>query len=335
MKLQLRSVIRSEPFVLFIVVLLGVTALSLVTGQFLQTFNIYVLVYNIAMAALVAFGQMVVVSTGGMNIALGAIGGLSAVLAAMLMEWYGWPLWLIIVVTLAGGALMGFINGFLAVKTGINAFVITLATASAYTGASMAITNANPIYGVYDSVLSLGQARWGIFPWPALATIVVAVGLAVWFHRMTSGRQILALGANRTAAELTGVPIGRRLIQAHVISGLIASIVGFLTMARVEAGAPTIGSAWLLPGFAALVIGGVLLEGGKVAIIGVILGVTILELIGNALMISHTDPFWVDLLQGALVLVAVILGQARRRVAAAGRRLPLEPLTTSSSGGKR
>ena len=334
MKLNLRSLLRTESLVLFGVVLLGLTTLSLVSSQFLETFNLYVLVYNIALAALVAFGQMVVVATGGMNISLGAIGGLSAVLAAMLMEWYGWPLWLIVVTTLVGGGSMGFINGFLTVKTGINPFVITLAMAGAYTGASMAITNANPIYGVYDSVLSLGQARWGIFPWPALIAIVVAVCLAIWFHRMTSGRQVLALGASRAAAELTGVPIGRRLIQAHVISGLIASVAGFLTMARVEAGAPTIGNAWLLPGFAALVIGGVLLEGGKIAIVGVVLGVTILELIGNFLAINHTDPFWVDLLQGALVLVAVMLGQARKRLTAAGRKLPLEPLTASSSGGK-
>jgi len=334
MKLNLKSLVRTEAFVLFIVVLLGLTALSIVSNQFLQTFNLYVLVYNIALATLVAFGQMVVVATGGMNISLGAIGGLSAVVSAMLMEWYGWPLWLIIPVTLAGGILMGFINGFLTVKTGISPFVITLATASAFTGASMAITNANPIYGVYDSVLSLGQARWGIFPWPALAAIAVAIGLAIYFHRTISGRQVLALGANRTAAELTGAPIGRRIIQIHVVSGFIAAIAGFLTMARVEAGAPTIGNAWLLPGFAALVIGGVLLEGGKITIIGVILGVAILELISNALAISHTDPFWVDLLQGALVLVAVILGQARKRVAAASRRLPQEPLTASSLGGE-
>lgn len=334
MKLQLKSVLRTEAFVLFVVVLLGVTALSLVSGQFLQTFNIYVLLYNIALATLVALGQTVVVATGGMNIALGAIGGLSAVVSAMLMEWYGWPLWLIIPVTLCGGLLMGFINGFLTVKTGINPFVITLATASAYTGASMAITNANPIYGVYDSVLSMGQARLGVFPWPAVATIVIAIGLAVWFHRMTSGRQVLALGANRAAAELTGVPIGRRIILAHVVSGFIACVAGFLTMARVEAGAPTIGNAWLLPGFAALIIGGVLLEGGKVTIVGVFLGATILEVIANALAISHTDPFWVDLLQGALVLVAVILGQARKRLAAGAKKLPLEVLPATSTGDK-
>jgi ribose transport system permease protein len=131
---------------------------------------------------------------------------------------------------------------------------------------------------------------------------------------MVLGRQILAIGGNKQAAELTGVPVGRVIIRAHMISGLLAAIAGYLTMARVEAATPTIGTDWLLPSFAAIIIGGVLLEGGKVAIVAVLFGVTILELIANALAINRINPFWVTLLQGSLLLIAVILGQMRRGV---------------------
>ena len=309
---RLKSVLRSEAFVLFVVVLIGLTTLSIFTSQFLAVFNIYVLMYNIALAAIVAYGQMVVVATGGVNLSLGATGALSAVIMGMLMEWYGMPLVVVIVVGIAAGILMGWINGFLTVKTGIHPFVITLATASAYTGTTMAITNANPFYDIYDSVLSWAQARTGIFPWPAVVTIVVAVLLGLLFHRMVLGRQILAIGGNKQAAELTGVPVGRVIIRAHMISGFLAAIAGYLTMARVEAATPTIGTDWLLPSFAGIIIGGVLLEGGKVAIVAVLLGVTILELIANALAINRINPFWVTLLQGSLLLIAVILGQMRR-----------------------
>lgn len=314
----LKAALRSEAFVLFIVVLIGLTALSMFTSQFLVVFNIYVLLYNIALAAIVAYGQMVVVATGGVNLALGATGALSAVIMGMLMEWYGMPLPVVIIAGVASGVLMGWINGFLTVKTGIHPFVITLATASAYTGTTMAITNANPFYDIYDSVLSWAQARTGIFPWPAVVSIAVALFLGVLFHRMILGRQILAIGGNRQAAELTGVPVGRVIIRAHMISGLLAAAAGYLTMARVEAATPTIGADWLLPSFAAIIIGGVLLEGGKVAIIAVVLGVTILELIANALAINRINPFWVTLLQGSLLLIAVILGQMRRGTATAG-----------------
>lgn len=309
---SIRSRLRAEWMGLLVIVALITAGGFVFTEQFSAGFNIYVLVFNIALAVVVAYGQMVVVATGGMNIALGATGGLSAVIMAGMMESYGIPLAVVIPVGLGSGALMGFVNGFLTVKTGINPFVITLAMASAYTGANMAITNANPYYNIDPTLVAWGQARTGILPHPALVTIVVAFLLGAFFYRMVLGREILAVGGNTRAAEITGIPVGRVIIWAHVISGFLAALAGLLTMARLGNGTPTIGSDWLLPGFAALIIGGVLLEGGKVAVLGVALGVAILELIGNALAINRIDPYWVTLLQGSLILAAVSLGLLRR-----------------------
>ncbi|HEY3384750.1 MAG TPA: ABC transporter permease [Vicinamibacterales bacterium] len=285
--------------------------LSLLTEQFTAGFNIYVLMFNIALAVVVAYGQMVVVATGGMNIALGATGGLSAVIMAGLMESYGVPLPVVIVVGLAAGALMGFINGFLTIKTGINPFVITLAMASAYTGLNMAVTSANPYYNISPTLVEWGQARTEILPHPAIVTVVVALVLATLFHRLVLGRNILAVGGNARASEMTGVPVERVIVSAHVLSGFLAALAGLLTMARLGNGTPTIGSDWLLPAFAALIIGGVPLEGGKVAVMGVVFGVAILELITNALAINRIDPYWVTLLQGTLILAAVGIGLLR------------------------
>lgn len=310
---SLRSLLRSDWLGLLFVVALITVGLSVLTEQFRVPFNIYVLVFNIALAAIVAYGQMVVVATGGMNIALGATGGLSAVIMAGLMESYGVPLPLVILIGLLAGSLMGFINGFLTVKTGINPFVITLAMASAYTGANMAITSANPYYHIDPALVAFGQSRTEILPHPAIFTVLVAVLLGVLFHRLVLGRGILAVGGNARAAETTGIHVGRVIISAHVLSGFLASLAGLLTMARLGNGTPTIGSDWLLPGFAALIIGGMTLDGGKIAVVGVLLGVAVLELIGNALAINRIDPYWVTLLQGSLILAAVGLGQLRRR----------------------
>lgn len=319
MNATVRSLLRAEWLGLLAVVVLITLGLSVFTEQFSVPFNIYVLIFNIALAVVVAYGQMIVVATGGMNIALGATGGLAAVIMAGLMESYHVPLPIVIVVGLSAGSLMGFINGFLTVKTGINPFVITLAMASAYTGANMAITSANPYYNIDPALVAWGQARTEILPHPAIVSIVVAVLLAILFSRLVLGRRILAVGGNSRAAEMTGVPVGRVIISAHVLSGFLASLAGLLAMARLGNGTPTIGSDWLLPGFAALIIGGVPLEGGKVAVLGVVLGVAILELIGNALAINRIDPYWVTLLQGSLILAAVGLGQLR--TASVGRRI--------------
>jgi len=307
----MRSLLKAEWLGLLAIVALITVGLSVLTEQFRIGFNLYVLVFNIGLALVVAYGQMVVVATGGMNIALGATGGLSAVIMAALMESYGVPLPIVIVVGLGAGSLMGLINGVLTVKTGINPFVITLAMASAYTGANMAITNANPYYNIDKTLVAWGQARTGILPHPVIVAIFVAVLLGILFHRLVLGRRILAVGGNSRAAEMTGIPVGRVIISAHVLSGFLASLAGLLTMARLGNGTPTIGSDWLLPAFAAIIIGGVPLEGGKVAVMGVIFGVAILELITNALAINRIDPYWVTLLQGSLILAAVGLGQLR------------------------
>lgn len=308
---SLRSLLKAEWLGLLAIVALITLGLSVFTEQFRIGFNIYVLVFNIGLAVVVAYGQMIVVATGGMNIALGATGGLSAVIMAAMMESYGVPLPIVIIVGLAAGSLMGLINGVLTVKTGINPFVITLAMASAYTGANMAITSANPYYNIDQTLVAWGQARTGILPHPVIVTIFVAVLLGILFHRLVLGRRILAVGGNSRAAEMTGVPVGRVIISAHVLSGFLASLAGLLTMARLGNGTPTIGSDWLLPGFAAVIIGGVPLEGGKVAVMGVVFAVAILELITNALAINRIDPYWVTLLQGSLILAAVGLGQLR------------------------
>ena len=254
---------------------------------------------------------MVVVATGGMNIAVGAMGGLAAVMAAGLMESYGVPLPAVIVIGLAAGALMGFANGFLTIKTGINPFIITLAMASAYEGANLGITSANPYYNISTDWTAYGQARTALLPHPTLVMIAVAIILGILFYRTVLGRSILAVGGNARSAELAGIPVGRVIVVAHVLSGLVAALAGLLLMARLGNGTPTIGSDWLLPSFAAVIIGGTALEGGAVSIFGAILATALLAIIENALVIRQADPFWVTFLEGTLILAAVGLNRLR------------------------
>jgi ribose transport system permease protein len=322
---------HAEWFTLLIVVAVVVGGLAVLSPEFLSEFNLYVLIFNVSITSIVVFSQMVVVATGGMNIAIGAMGGLSAVITAGLMVSYGWPLPAVIAAGLLAGITMGFINGFLTVRAGINPFIITLAMASAYTGANMAITSANPYYGLDPAWTAYGQARTALFPHPTAVSILVAVGLAVLFYLTIPGRRVLAVGGNTRAAESAGVPVGRVIIFCHVLSGLLAAIAGLLSMARLGNGTPTIGSDWLLPSFAAVVIGGTLLEGGKVSIIGTILATALLAIITNGLVIRKADPFWVTFLQGALILITVMLGrlQARSGGASLLRRLRRVPTTAS------
>jgi ribose transport system permease protein len=318
-----RSFIRAESFPLLVVVALAGIGLGVLRPEFTKEFNLYVLLFDIAGSMLVAFSQMIVIATGGMSLAVGATGGLSAILAAGFMVSFGVPMPVAVLIGLLAGIAMGFINGLLTVKTGINPFIITLATSAAYEGANFGITSSNPYYGLSTQFTDYGQARTGIIPHPLIISILVAVVLGIVLYRTVVGRSILAVGGNARAAEMAGIPVGRTIIIAHVISGFLAGLAGLMLMARIGNGSPTIGADWLLPSFATVLIGGAVLAGGKVSLTGAILGCALLALITNGLVIFRADPYWVTFLEGALVLAAV--GLNRLRSTSNGRRISWLP----------
>jgi ribose transport system permease protein len=298
---------------LLVVTVVATLALAAFQPAFLSTFNIYVLLLSFSLWALVALAQMVIIAIGQLNLSVGAIGGLVAITFAGSMEVWGLPIPLAILLGLLLGALCGLLNGVLTHVTGISAFVITLATLSIFKGINIGITEAQPFYDIPEAVKAFGAARFGGLP-PMLIVPLVAI-VAVWllFDRMVIGRQMLALGANRHAAELSGIRVGRVVVTAHILSALLAAMAGMLAVARLQLGQPTIGDDWLILSFAAPVIGGAVLAGGHVSVIGTCLGVVIVTLINNALVLLGIDPYFVQLLLGTLILAAVGLNRYRDR----------------------
>jgi ribose transport system permease protein len=301
---------------LALLAVLGSLLLALFQPAFLSEFNLYVLLTSFALMALVAMSQMIIIGLGQMNLAVGAIGGLVAVAFAGFMDVWHLPPLLAALLGLAVGLLAGFANGLLTHLTGISAFVITLATLSIFKGINIGITEAQPFYGVAESVKWFGNARLGPLPVLLIAPVIVVPLVALLMNRTVLGRQILAVGGNRSAAELSGIEIGRVITAAHAVSGLLAGIAGMLAVARLQTGQPTIGDDWLILSFAAPVIGGAVLTGGYVSVAGTCLGVVIVSLINNALVLLGIDPFFVQLLLGLLILAAVGLNRLREATAA-------------------
>ena len=151
----------------------------------------------------------------------------------------------------------------------------------------------------------------GPLPWLMVPTIVVV--LLTWFllQRLPLGRAILAVGGNRHAAELSGISVGRTVIAAHAISGLLAALAGIVLVARLQIGQPSIGDDWLILSFAAPVIGGAVLAGGHVSVAATVLGVAIVAIITQALVLFRIDPYLVQVVLGALILWAVGINRWR------------------------
>jgi len=293
------------------IVMLMSAVLTIMEPRFLTQFNFYVLLRGIAVTLIVAYAQLMVLVVGQLNLSVGATGGMVAVCTGGMMEVWGLPTLMAIALGLVLGVAAGVANGLLTTKTGINGFIITLATASAFTGVTIGLNDAKPYYNLPKQFVSFGQGRAGPFPYIAIVTIVVAVALWVLFERTLLGRQILAVGGNQRAAELSGVPVDRIIVIVFTLSALLSSLAAIILMARLGSAQPSIGSDWLLPSFAIPIVAGIALTGGTAPVINTALAAFLIALIDNGLVLTKADPYWIQFLLGAIILGAVGLNRVR------------------------
>lgn len=317
--MTLRTLVRSDWLGLLVAVVGLSAGLAVSVRQFNTEINQYVVLLNLSVTLIVAFAQMVVLAIGHMNLAIGAMGGLVAVITGGLMERWGVPIPLAMAIGVASGALMGLVNAVVTLRTGINPFIVTLATASVYSGINLGITGAIPFYNLPAEFVAFGQARTGPIPHLLVWTVVTGLALAVILRTTVFGRQLFALGGNPRAAELSGLPVTRLVIGAHILSGILVAVAAILLMARFGSGQPTIGQNWLMPSFAGPILGGAALEGGSVSIIGTALASGLVALLENSLVLVQADPFWVEFLLGALILGAIGLSRFRTLYRGRGR----------------
>lgn len=308
----MRNMLRADWFGPFAIVVAASLVITVFDRAFLSPFNIQILLLATSVNVVVAMSQMVIIAIGQMNLAIGAIGGLAAVCFAGMMQVWLLPAPLAALAALAIGAAAGLVNGAIIARTGVSAFIVTLASLSVFKGADLGITRAQPFYDIPASVKAFGNATMlGPIPWLALPAALVVLGMWRLLYRQRVGRYILAVGGNANAAELSGVSIARTTLWAHGLSGFLAALAGIMLVARLQIGQPSIGDDWLILSFAAPVIGGAALTGGHVSVFGALFGVVVVAIITQALVIFRIDPFFVQVVLGLLILWTVGVNRLR------------------------
>lgn len=300
---------------LIILLILWAVFTSLAPG-FLSRFNLNSMGRSVAIDVVVGFAQMVVLATGGMNLSVGAIGVCCVMAAGYLMQMAGLPIPVAILLTLAFGGLLGALNGLAIVKTGVNSFIVTLASASLFSGGMLIFTKGVPLNGLPATFGAFGRS--GIGPVPSLAIVALVIGalLYILFKHTVLGRQVLAVGANARTAEMSGIPVGRITIFVHVLSGVLAGAAALMLTSRLSAAMPAVaGDDWLLPSFLAPVIGGTALAGGMVSVIGTILGALLVATIRSGLLVLQVGNFWLQLFLGVFLLSAILFERYRTKLA--------------------
>jgi ribose transport system permease protein len=289
------------------------TIFSLRAPGFLSPFNLFTVGRALAVDIVIGFAQMAALATGGMNLSVGAIGVCAVMMGGYLMETLGLPVPVAIAGALALGAALGWLNGFVITRTGVNSFIITLASANLFSGAMLILTKAVPLNRLPPEVGAFGKARLAGFVSPLLLiALAICAVLFVLYRYSSLGRRILAAGANARAAEMSGVPVARVVTLSHALSGLLAAIAGIMVVARLGAAMPAVGGEdWLLPSFLGPVLGGTLLSGGAVAVVGTVLGALLVTTIRSGLLVLQIGNFWLQLYLGLILLLAVLIDRYR------------------------
>jgi ribose transport system permease protein len=267
----------------------------------------------LAVPMVIGLAQMSVLAVGQMNLSVGVLTGLCAMVSASLMVASGWPAWLAVPAGVLLGAVVGLINGVLVVATRINGFIVTLATMTIIDGVRYGVNGTGTFQGYSGELVRLGRSSLLGAPMVFVVAVLVALGVAGFFARTAAGRRLLASGGNPLAARLSGISNDRSIIVAHLLSGLLAGVAGELILALSGSVNASIGDDLLLPSFAAPIIGGVALAGGVVSVLGTCLAAFIVRLVDVAQAQYGINPRWVDLIVGGVVLGAVLLSQTRDR----------------------
>jgi len=302
-----------------LVLLIFIAVLILTTNDFLTLTNLDNLVRQVAVFAILSVGQLFVILTGGIDLSVGSVLGLSGGVTALLLA-AGVPIPLTIVAGLIVGLGIGLINGLLVSRFKLPPFIATLGMLGIARGVVLLLTGAKTIAPLPEQFTAI--ANGFILGLPSLfwILIVVAVIAAFVLGRTVFGRYVYAVGSNAESARLSGVPVNWVLLAVYSISGLLAGFAGILTTSRLGAGIPTAGTGYELQAIAGAVIGGASLSGAKGRAIGAVLGALIMGMLANGGNLLGIDPFYLQIAIGLLIILAVYFDNLQGRTFSFMRR---------------
>lgn len=310
-----RLLLTNEFGLLGLIILFGVLFYAFNAG-FLSSFNIGAMSRAAAINVMIGFSMMVVIASGGLSLAVGAIGVCAAMTCGWLLEVAGLPWPLAIVAAVLLGGILGTVNGVLVVRTGLHSFIVTLATMSLFFGVMIFLSQAQTFREIPTTFVAFGRLKILGLSAMLIPTTLVAIGLVTLYRFTRIGKEMLAAGSSANAALLSGVRVGRTIVYCHALSGAIAAIAALFLLARNGAAIPSmagqLGQDWLLIAFLGPVLGGALLTGGKVSVVGAFLGAILVTMLSNGLLLMQIGEFWLQSCLGALLLFSVLLDLARR-----------------------
>ncbi|AXH98267.1 ribose ABC transporter permease [Sporosarcina sp. PTS2304] len=292
--------------------LLIVVIISIMSPSFLTLNNLFNVLRQVSINALIAFGMTFVILTGGIDLSVGSILALTGAVTAGMMSGGMDPVFAMILGVLLG-VLLGAINGLIIAKGKVAPFIATLATMTIFRGLTLVYTEGRPISGLGDSLTFQMLGKGYVFGIP-VPVITMAIAFAVLYFilkKTTFGRRVYAVGGNEEASRLSGINVDRVKIYVYSLAGGLTAIAALILTSRLNSAQPTAGNMFELDAIAAVVLGGTSLTGGRGWIVGTLVGALIIGVLNNGLNLIGVSSFFQQVVKGAVILIAVLLDRKK------------------------
>jgi len=284
-----------------------------ISHSFLGHNSVASMLRAMAFVGIIAVGQTWLMIVGEIDLSVGSVAGLCAVASSWLMKYAAWPVEAGLAAGILLGCIAGLINGIVAVRFGIPAFIATLGMLYIARGFNYLLCKGYPIYPIPDSLKAFGRAEPLNLSW-AFVIFMAAVMIGDFCLRKTVfGRMVYATGGNKEVARIAGINTDWVKLGCYMLTGALAGVGGMLLMSQLNVGQPEIGVGWELDVIAAVVIGGVSLFGGIGTVTGTFLGLMIMQVVRSGLVVTGVNTHWQTVAVGVIMILAVGVDLLRRR----------------------
>ncbi|BCS80383.1 ABC transporter permease [Anaerocellum diazotrophicum] len=297
-----------EITLIFIIIVISVI-ISILSPNFLTAENLITTALGLAADGILAIGMTIVLVSGGVDLSVGSVLGLSAVIAGGLYLSYGVNIWIGSLIALVICALIGLFNGYFIARIGIPPLIVTLAMMGIARGAAYVLTQGSPLslYGNLKGFDFLGQGKIAGIPFFIVFFVILIILFDFLMRKSAPMRLVYYVGSNENAAKLSGINVPKVKISVYVLMSVLAGIAGIFTLSRFSVAAPTAGNGSELNAISACVIGGASLAGGEGTVLGAILGTILVGIINNALVLLNVSVYWQNLVSGVILIAAVTI----------------------------
>lgn len=323
----LMTLLKGRTFIVLIILLIF---FSIVNDKFLAVTTLTMLAKHVALYGILAIGMTFVIITGGIDLSVGSVVGLTGMIAGGMIQegvtlnfagvtlYFSVPV--VILVGLLLGCLVGWINGMVVTKLGVAPFITTLGTMYICRGFAN-LRSGGATFSEIAGYEGLGNTGFkamgssiGIIPVGALFLLVLAIIGGVLLKKTSFGWHVLAVGGNEKSSRLSGIKTDKVKIWVYVISGFCAALVGIINTAQLAAAHPASGDSWEMNAIAASVLGGTSMAGGSGTILGTIVGAFVIGVINDGMTMCGVSEFWQKVIRGMVIILAVVIDQMQRNL---------------------